>query len=219
MLDASESLRLSTLYDQLRLKLLDLTLKNRMLNYSLGARSKRHLQIVDEVLDEIYKKLVEEESSLRILHLDEPAGIPPEEKSEDYIAALEQARVSNIEYLMKLEALESQGRDDDLELAKLDRELRDAVRAQLNLPPRPKKNEINRAEHARGLGIEPNYELPSQASKQSHRDQSLQTLKFPDELESVMEKVSDTARLGTLSGNIRSTEGKAQVVLTGLCSK
>jgi very-short-patch-repair endonuclease len=195
MLDASESLRLSKLYEQLRLKLLDLSLKNRMLNYSLGARSKRHLQVVDEVLDEVYKKLVEEEASLRILPLDEPADIPSEEKSEDFIAALQQAKVSNIEYLTKLEVLESQGRDDDIALGKLDRELRDTVRAELGLPPRLKKNEINRAEHARSLGIAPNYELPPKASKKSHSDQALQTLKFPDELESVMDKIADTARL------------------------
>ena len=92
MLDASESLRLSKLYEQLRLKLLDLSLKNRMLNYSLWARSKRHLQVVDEVLDEIYKKLVEEEASLRILPLTSRPTSRPEEKSEDFIAALQQAR-------------------------------------------------------------------------------------------------------------------------------
>ena len=195
MLEASESLRLSKLYEQLRLKLLDLSLKNRMLNYSLGARSKRHLQVVDEVLDEVYKKLVEEDASLRILPLDEPADIPPEEKSEDFIAALQQAKVSNIEYLTKLEVLDSLGRDDDIEFAKLDRELRDWVRAELGLPPRPKKNEINRAEHARSLGIEPNFELPAKASKKSHSDQAIQTLKFPDELEGVMDKIADTARL------------------------
>src|SRR5262249_42397897 len=109
--------------------------------------------------------------------------------------ALQQAKVSNIEYLTKLQALENQGRDDDIELAKLDRELRDSVRAQFGLPPRPKKDEINRAEHARSLGIEPNFELPVQASKKSHSSQALQTLNFPDELESVMDKIADTARL------------------------
>jgi hypothetical protein len=39
MLEATETQRLSNLYEQLRLKLLDLSKKNRMLNYSLGARS------------------------------------------------------------------------------------------------------------------------------------------------------------------------------------
>jgi hypothetical protein len=50
MLKITETQRLALLYEQLRLKLLDLSKKNRMLNYSLGAKSKRSLQIIDEVL-------------------------------------------------------------------------------------------------------------------------------------------------------------------------
>jgi very-short-patch-repair endonuclease/RecA/RadA recombinase len=195
MLDGSEKQRLADLYDQLRLKLLDLSKKNRMLNYSLGARSKRHLQIVDEVLDEVYKKLVEEEASLRILHLDEPDDIPPEERTEDFISAYQHAKVSDIEYLTGLEALESVGRDDEITLSRLERELGDKVRSQLGLPPRQKKAEINRAEHARSHGIDPNPELQAKISKASHSEQTLQTLKFPDELESVMEKIFSDARL------------------------
>ena len=47
--DLGEQSRLTEVYGRLRLKLLDLSKKNRMLNYNLGSRSKRHLQIVDEV--------------------------------------------------------------------------------------------------------------------------------------------------------------------------
>jgi hypothetical protein len=54
---ATEQLRLAHLYEQLRLKLLDLSKRNRMLNYIFSTRSKRYLQIVDEVLEEIYRKL------------------------------------------------------------------------------------------------------------------------------------------------------------------
>ena len=77
----------------------------------------------------------------------------------------------------------------------MERELRDKVRSQLGLPPRPKKAEINRAEHARSHGIDPNPELEAKISKASHSELTLQTLKFPDELESVMEKISSDARL------------------------
>jgi hypothetical protein len=76
--DLNEQSRLAATYENLREKLLDLSKKNRMLNYSLGARSKRHLQIVDEVLEEIYRKLVGEEAVLRIEPLEEPEDIPPE---------------------------------------------------------------------------------------------------------------------------------------------
>src|SRR6266581_3424832 len=111
--DLNEQSRLAATYENLREKLLDLSKKNRMLNYSLGARSKRHLQIVDEVLEEIYRKLVSEEAVLRIEPLEEPEDIPPEEKTEEFIAAFEHAKVSNLEYLTRLQALESAGRDDE----------------------------------------------------------------------------------------------------------
>jgi Protein of unknown function (DUF4011) len=179
MPDVTENQRISGLYEQLRLKLLELSKKNRMLNYSLGAKSKRQLQIVDEVLEDVYKKLVEQEASLRILPLDDPDDIPLEERTEDFIAAFEHAKASDIEYLTKVEVLESQGRDDEIALSRLDRELREKVRSQLGLPPRPKKAEINRAEHARSRGVDPNPELRAKASKASHSDEALQTLKSP----------------------------------------
>lgn len=193
--EPNEQLRLAGVYDRLRLKLLDLSKKNRMLNYSLGARSKRHLQIVDEVMEEVYRKLAGEDAALRIDPLEEPEDTPPEEKTEEFIAALEHAKVSNLEYLTKLQALESSGRDDELALGKLDRELRDHIRSEFDLPPRPKKTEINRVEHARRTNIDPNPELGRIKAKPSHSDAALQTLKFPDELERVLEKVVADARL------------------------
>jgi hypothetical protein len=193
--EAAEQQRLMNLYEQLRLKLLDLSKKNPMLNYRLGARSKRHLQIVDEVLEEAYRKLVGEDTALKIAFLQEPDDIPPEERTEDFLSALEHAKVSDIEYLTKLEELEQAGRDDEVTLAAIERELRNKVRAQLGLPPRPARADVNRAEHARLLGIDPNPELQPERCKPSHEDYSLQTLKYPDELESVMEKISNDARL------------------------
>ena len=80
--DIDEQSRLAATYENLREKLLDLSKKNRMLNYNLGARSKRHLQIVDEVLEDTYRKLTGEDAALRIEPLEEPEDIPPEEKTE-----------------------------------------------------------------------------------------------------------------------------------------
>src|SRR5258708_24847008 len=110
-----------------------------MLNYNLGARSKRHLQIVDEVMEEVYRKLAGEDAALRIDPLQEPEDVPPEEKTEEFVAAFEHAKVSNLEYLTRLQALESAGRDEEIELAKLERSLRDQIRSEFGLPARPKK--------------------------------------------------------------------------------
>jgi Protein of unknown function (DUF4011) len=190
-----EQRRLNEVYDSLRLKLLDITKRNRMLSYGLSPRSKKHLQIVDEVPEEIYKKLVEANASLRIAPLEEPDDIPREERSEDFVEALERAKVSDIEYLTKLQALENTGHDDEFEIIKLERQLRDRVRTQLGLPPRPRKSEINLAEHARQKGIDPNFELRPTKTKPSHTDLALQTLKFPDDVERIMGKIVADARL------------------------
>ena len=77
----------------------------------------------------------------------------------------------------------------------MDGELRDKIRAHLGLPQRPRKTEINRAEHARSVGIDRNPKLQPKASKPAHRDEALQSLKFPDELERLMEKLSSDTRL------------------------
>ncbi|MGB6492486.1 MAG: DUF4011 domain-containing protein [Methylocella sp.] len=65
----------------------------------------------------------------------------------------------------------------------------------MGLPPRPARKEIDRAAHARSLGIDPVLELPPQRPKGAPTDLALQTLKYPDELESILEKISDDARL------------------------
>jgi very-short-patch-repair endonuclease len=193
--NVTEQERVTKLYEQLRLKLLDLSRKNPMLNYRLGARSKRYLQIVDEVLEDTYRKLVGQDAALKIAFLEPPDDIPPEERTEDFISELEHAKMSDVEYLTKLDELERAERDDEFALAAIERELRIKVRAQLGLPPRPTRNDINRADHARSLGIDPSLDLQGERSKPSHDDDSLQTLKYPDELESVMEKISSDARL------------------------
>lgn len=125
MPDEPEQSRLAKLFEQLRLKLLDLSRRNRMLNYSFATRSKKHLQIVDEAFEDVYRKLVSEEVSLEIRALPEPGDVPADERSEIFKSALERARVSDIEYIVKREALESEGREDETAVAILERELRE----------------------------------------------------------------------------------------------
>jgi hypothetical protein len=195
MSDPSEQQRLEGLYEKLRLKLLDLSRRNQMLNYSLGIRSQRYLQIFDDVFEDVYAKLVSEETRIRISFLSEPDGLPQEEKTEDFLAALEHAKVSDVDYLTKLDALESEGRDDEIELLRLDLQLRVRVRAQLGLPPRSTRADINRTDHARSLGIDPGLELQPRRQGSARNRHTLQTLKYPDELERVADKIVGQARL------------------------
>lgn len=202
MLDNTEKARLERLYEQLREKLLDLTKKNRMLNYPLGSRSRRQLHLVDEVIEQVYAKLVDQEIPLRIAPLPEPDSIPPDERTDDFVSTLEHARVSDVEYLVAMEALQAAGGDNEVEAERLERALRDRVRITLGLPPRPNRKEINRNDHARSIGIDPNPELSPRPGKSSHSDGALQTLKYPDELESLLDKFREDARLAEQEAGI-----------------
>ncbi|PNE11504.1 MAG: hypothetical protein CR217_08660 [Beijerinckiaceae bacterium] len=58
------------------------------------------------MLEEIYRKLGAEDNILEIRPLEEPDEIPADEKNDDFISAFEHAKVSDVGYLVKLEALE-----------------------------------------------------------------------------------------------------------------
>ncbi|MDR9759430.1 DUF4011 domain-containing protein [Rhizobium redzepovicii] len=193
-MEQPEQQRLTSLYESLRIKLLDLSKKNRMLNYTISARAKNQLQVVDEVLEEVYDQLVGN-IALKIDPLPEPDLHPADEKTQEFVSALQHARVADIEYVDAVEKLATTGTEDDVAMERLERGLRDRLRATLGMSPRPKRAEVNRLEHARRLGINPANDLPPAASHTGHTNKALQTLKYPDELEATMERIAEQARL------------------------
>src|SRR5262245_52915574 len=190
-----EQSRLATVYGNLRERLLDLSLRNPMLSFKHRATSKRLLQIVDAVPEEVYRKLVGEDSAFDLVPLPDPDEIPADERTEEFLSALAHAKALDLEYLTKVKALESTGRDDEFALAEAERELRDRLRNQLRLQPRPSRKMINPAEYAREHEIDPSLELPSNPTKPEHSTSRLHTLKWKETLDGVMEKISDDARL------------------------
>lgn len=193
-LDEDEQSRLHGLYEGLRDRLLDLTLRNRMLNYSVKSRAKNQLQIIDEVLENAYRHLIND-IVLKVDALPEPDLHPQDEQTDEFTAALQHAKVADIEYVDKLEKLVAEDADDDIAVQRLERELRDRLRRQLGMGPRPRRSEINRTDHARSCGINPSIDLPAVGNGQRHEDRSLQTLKYPEELEATMARIGDQARL------------------------
>src|SRR4051794_4968453 len=123
-MDELEESRLANVYGNLRERLLDLSLRNPMLSFKHRATSKRLLQIVDAVPEEVYLKLVGEEA-LDLVPLPDPDEIPADERTEEFLSALVRARALDLEYLTKVKALESTGRDDEFALAEAERDLRD----------------------------------------------------------------------------------------------
>lgn len=193
-ISASDKVRLSLIYERLRTRLLDLTLRNPMLSYKHRASSKRHLRFVDAVPEEVYRLVVGEGISLEVFPLRPPDDSPKDERDPSFITELEYAKATDVEYLTALQALENTGHDDEIEIEKLERRLRDRLREKLGLPQRLDIDTINPVDHANELGINPRFELSAKPTKGSHNEPRLQTLRWPEALDAVMEKIAYDAR-------------------------
>ena len=130
----------------LRKRLLDLSNANRLLNFKFRERSRSYVRVIEGVPDVIFAKLVEGEQ-FKFKSLPEKTDESPDEKTDRFLMALEQARLSDAVYLEELSKL-----DDDPEGEKtfqIERRLKDRVRTQLKLPPLTKIKEMSLAEYAK----------------------------------------------------------------------
>jgi very-short-patch-repair endonuclease len=182
--------------EDLRMRLLDLTNANRLLNYKFGARSRRQIRLVDELPDQILARL-EDGKRLTFRALPEPPDEPADEKADRFLLALDEAKQSDAPYLEAMVRLGEEELEGDAARA-VERALRDRVRTQLEMGPRPAREQISKSDWARQNGIEPGYDLPKprngQADKESHADSYLQTLLFPEEMERTLSTINDLAR-------------------------
>src|SRR4051812_17830513 len=77
--------------DRLKKKLLDLSLRNRLLNFKHSSASRSHVRIVDEVPEALFEKLVED-SALRFRAVDLPEQEPEDERTSGFRNALARAK-------------------------------------------------------------------------------------------------------------------------------
>jgi len=175
----------------LRNKLIDLSNRNRLLNFSHGARSRGHVRIVDEIPEVLFASLADGKEAVFVpLPEPEEAAAFEDENSDVFQSELEQARVDDVAFQDDCRAIEKQfGPDEDSEaflkaVARAERALRDRVRKRLELPSR-RASIPDAVSHARSKGIDPSYDLGAGggASKASHFDRRIQTLMFPEDLE------------------------------------
>jgi len=182
--------------EELRKRLLDLSNRNRLLNFRFSDRSRTHVRVIDELPDGLYGKLVDGKR-LTFAALPEPQDEPQDEKSDKFLATFQTACLSDEGYLGALNALGEEG-DDASAVQRIERDLKDRVRTQLGLPPRPTRQSLTPVEYARTKGIDPSYDLPhSQQNgqdKATHLDDVIQTLLFPDQMERKLAGIRDNAR-------------------------
>jgi hypothetical protein len=180
---------------ELRKRLLDLSNRNRLLNFKFSDRARTHVRIVDEIPDVLYGKL-SDGKKLTFIPLPNPEDEPEDEQSDEFFLMVQAARMSDEEYLRALDGL---GEEDEPSASeqKIERALRDRVRQQLGLPPRSTRDSMTPVDYARANGIDPSYDLPRDggSNRPAHVDECIQTLLFPDQLERKLSGIRDGARI------------------------
>jgi very-short-patch-repair endonuclease/SpoU rRNA methylase family enzyme len=171
-------------------KLLDLSARNKLLNFKFSEKARTQIRIVNDAPDRIYKRL-NDGRKLVLETLPEPDGTPPDENSEQFQQMLIEMRSTDEQYQNAI-ANEDESPEN---LQAIERLLRDKVRAKLKLPrligskiiPTPQQQ-------AQGLGINPAYDLPSSVTDGMSSNLILQTLLFPKEFERKASGLSTGAR-------------------------
>lgn len=176
-----------------REKLIDLTLRNGMLNYRHSETSTRHVRLVDEKLPFLTAVLANGKS-LEIAPLPPVELIPRDEDTEEFRVAIKSAKTNDPEWLAAEDARRATGGKRMFRDKAAERSLRDRVRATLGMPPW--KSTVDPKARAKELGIDPSYDLPrpEQADADRHTDNRLQTLFFPDKLEAKLSTIHATAK-------------------------
>lgn len=182
--------------EQVRLRLLDLSGRNRLLNFKFSERSRTQVRFVDELPDQVFEEL-ERGTKLTIASLPEPPDHPRDEEDDAFRLLLEAMRDTDEEYLTAVAALDETDRDSE-EFQRIERRLRDKVREELEMPPRTDLRSLSTTDYANHLGINPSYELPTLqsdgAGQPAHRDKKLQTLLYPNELARKLAGLREGAR-------------------------
>ena len=177
--------------ENLRMRLLDLTNANRLLNFKFRDRSRSYVRVIEAVPDFVFAKLADGER-FQFRSLPEKTDEPPDENNDRFLTALEQARLSDTVYREELNAIDDDPEGEDAR--RVERRLKDRVRTQIGLPPLVDMKELSLAEYAHIHGIDPHFDLPSKGKNGSHDRSYLQVLLLPEQMERSLSGISDQAR-------------------------
>lgn len=180
----------------LRQRLLDLTKRNPLLSFKHRTRSRRYIRVVDELPDELYKRLTDPGKRMRFKGLRDLSEDPAEEQTIEFRRTLDQARIEDNEYRDKVDEL---GEDaNERELHRLEVELRNRVRHRLGLPPRLDTVQAPPTQVAKSMGVNPSFDLPREhggEGNERHHDAFIQTLLFREAMNRTLSGMNDQVRL------------------------
>ena len=143
---------------RLREKLLDLTRRNGLLNFS-HSRNGAFVRVIDELPDQLFDVLRRDEMGFE--PLPDPDTEPADERTEAFQNAMAIAQLTDEEYLRSTADL-GEAEADTEKLAEADTALRHRVREKLGLPKLSGGKRLDIAALARANGFDPSFDLPRQ---------------------------------------------------------
>jgi len=137
-----------------REKLIDLSLRNGMLNYRHSESSSRHVRVINELPGTVVDCLASEKS-IDLIPLPPVETIPRDEDTDAFRAALREAKAVDPEWLATEDAKRAAGNRRRSKDKAAERALRDRVREQLGMPEW--RTATDPRVRAQELGIDPSY--------------------------------------------------------------
>ena len=183
--------------ERCRRKLLDITKRNRLISFKHREISNREIRIIDALPDVLYDTFLDGKK-LKFCSLPDEDQSFPDENTSEFLRKFEQAELSE-SYRKTIEDIEEEGKEDTLDQIKeAERDLKNKIREELNLPVWKAQKNLSNAEVAKKHGFDSSYEiskLPIINSEERPKVRELQTLLMPEEM---------SKKLNLLSKYIRS---------------
>jgi len=186
--------------EALRPKLQDTTRRNPLINNVLSARSASFIRIVDEKPQSIFDLIEIESQTMELVPLPAVDIDPPDEDTAEFRNAFQSAQALDELYLNTISAINFDVDENAIDaLENADRKLKDQVRELLEMPPRPKAEQLaDLVNHAKAHGIDPSSQLPlpgAVAEDGRHEDNQLQTLLLPKTFQSRLARILSKAKM------------------------
>jgi very-short-patch-repair endonuclease len=182
----------NTAIQQYRQKLLDLSSRNPLISFRHSERSRSHIRIVDEIPELLFNRL-SNSRQVTFVPLPYPELIPADERVPLFESAIQNAK--RTDELYKEELAELGPSPSDRQIQKVERELRNRIRAQLGLPLY--EPTLDPKKRAAELSIPSDYDLPLPTGNTArrHNDLNIQTLFFREDLDRKLSALRESTRV------------------------
>ena len=182
--------------EELRKRLLDSTRRNPLININFRPNSAAVMRVVDELPDVLRHNLTSG-TAMRLVPLPALEEELADEQSREFQEALFHARRDDETFLAELDKLDPSAQGVAEKEDRIERRLKDRVRAQLDLPERQTKEALSLSKHAISHGISPNFALPVPEDEHEdgrHTDTDIQTLMLPEKLSRTAKGILERGR-------------------------